>query len=39
MSGTYRLLSSTRTLVETGEIIDSFGKDPAGFIMYVRMTA
>jgi tripartite-type tricarboxylate transporter receptor subunit TctC len=34
MSGTYRLVSSTRTLVDTGRVIDSFGKDPAGYIMY-----
>jgi len=36
MSGTYRLVSSTRTLVDTGKVIDSFGKDPTGFIMYAE---
>jgi hypothetical protein len=34
MSGTYRLVSSTRTIVDTGQVIDSFGNNPSGFIMY-----
>ena len=34
LSGTYRLSSSTRTLVETGEVLDAFGKQPKGYIMY-----
>src|SRR5215203_4199559 len=32
--GTYRLVSSSRTSVATGEVIDSFGENPLGFIMY-----
>jgi hypothetical protein len=32
--GTYRLISSTRTIVETGEVLDTFGKHPTGFINY-----
>jgi hypothetical protein len=34
LTGTYLLVSSTRTIVETGQTIDSFGKDPVGYIMY-----
>lgn len=34
LTGTYRLISSTRTIVETGQTEDSFGKDPTGYIMY-----
>jgi hypothetical protein len=34
MNGTYRLVSSIRTIVGTGQVIDSFGKNPSGFIMY-----
>jgi hypothetical protein len=36
MGGTYRLVSSTRTLVDTGRVIDSFGKNPTGYIMYTQ---
>jgi hypothetical protein len=32
--GTYRLLSSQRMIVETGQKEDSYGKAPAGFITY-----
>ena len=32
--GTYKLISSTRTIVETGEVKDAFGKQPKGYIMY-----
>lgn len=32
--GTYRLVSSTRTIVESGEVIQSFGESPNGIIMY-----
>jgi hypothetical protein len=32
--GTYRLISSTRTIVETGEVLDTFGKHPTGFTNY-----
>src|SRR6266852_4619747 len=34
IEGTYRLISSTRTIVATGEVEDSFGKNPLGFIIY-----
>jgi Lipocalin-like domain len=32
--GTYKLVSGTRTVVETGEIKDAYGKNPKGYIMY-----
>lgn len=32
--GSYRLVSSTRTIVETGQVENSFGANPTGFIMY-----
>jgi hypothetical protein len=34
LPGTYRLISSTRTIIETGEVKDSYGKQPKGYIMY-----
>ena len=34
LPGTYKLISSTRTIVETGEVKDAFGKQPNGYIMY-----
>jgi hypothetical protein len=34
--GTYRLISSQRLIVETGEKEDSYGKSPTGFITYGR---
>ena len=34
--GTYRLVSSTRTIVETGQTEDSYGKYPKGYLMYGR---
>ncbi len=34
LPGTYRLMSATRTIVETGEVMDAFGKQPKGYIMY-----
>jgi hypothetical protein len=34
IAGTYRLISSTRVLVESGQADDSFGKNPSGYIMY-----
>jgi len=36
LPGTYKLISSTRTIVETGEVKDSYGKQPKGYIMYGR---
>ena len=32
--GTYRLISSTRQIVDTGEVLDAFGRNPSGMIMY-----
>jgi hypothetical protein len=34
LSGTYRLVSSTGTILDTGEVKDTYGKHPKGFIMY-----
>lgn len=34
LEGTYRLVSATRTIVATGEVEDSFGKNPIGYISY-----
>jgi Lipocalin-like domain len=35
-AGTYKLVSGTRTIVETGEVKDAYGKQPKGYIMYGR---
>jgi len=32
--GTYKLISSTRKILYTGEVQDTWGKDPNGFIIY-----
>jgi hypothetical protein len=32
--GTYKLISSTRKILDTGEVKDTYGKKPAGSIMY-----
>ena len=34
LDGTYKLLSATRKIVETGEVVDSYGKHPTGYINY-----
>ncbi|MDB5875032.1 MAG: uncharacterized protein JWQ07_4474 [Ramlibacter sp.] len=34
LTGTYRLVSATRTITATGQVEDSFGKNPIGFIQY-----
>jgi hypothetical protein len=34
--GTWRLVSNTREVLATGEIIDVFGKSPRGFLIYGR---
>ena len=34
--GTYRLISSNRVTLETGETEESYGKNPSGFITYGR---
>jgi hypothetical protein len=32
--GTYKLISSTRKKLDTGEVVDTYGKQPSGYIMY-----
>lgn len=34
MAGTYKLVSGTQTIVETGEVKDVYGKNPKGHVMY-----
>jgi Lipocalin-like domain len=34
LAGTYSLISSTRKIVDTGEVLDTWGKNPNGFITY-----
>jgi len=34
LSGTYKLISSTRKILETGEVKNSYGEHPSGYIMY-----
>src|ERR1700761_3275061 len=34
LAGTYKLISSTRKIVDTGEVLHTWGKNPNGFIMY-----
>ena len=34
--GTYKLISSTRKVLDTGEVLDTWGKDPNGFIIYSK---
>jgi len=34
LAGTYRLVSSTRKILDTGEVLDTYGKHPTGYIMY-----
>ena len=34
IAGTYKLVSGTRTIVGTGEVLDTYGKHPNGYIMY-----
>ena len=36
LPGTYKLISGTRIIVETGEVKDTYGKQPKGYIMYGR---
>jgi len=36
LEGTYRLMSATRTIVATGEVEESFGPNPVGYIMYSK---
>jgi hypothetical protein len=32
--GTYKLINSTRKVLDTGEVLDTWGKSPKGFITY-----
>jgi hypothetical protein len=34
IAGTYKLISSTRKMLDTGEVVDTYGKRPSGYIMY-----
>ena len=34
LAGMYRLVSSTRTILDTGEVLDTWGKNPNGLIIY-----
>jgi hypothetical protein len=34
LSGTYNLISSVRLILDTGQEVDAFGKNPKGLIMY-----
>jgi len=34
LAGTYKLISSTRKVLDTGEVLDTYGKHPTGYIMY-----
>jgi hypothetical protein len=34
LAGTYRLISSTRKILDTGQVLNTWGKDPKGFITY-----
>ena len=34
LTGTYRLVSSTRKVLDTGDVINTYGKQPTGYIMY-----
>jgi lipocalin-like protein len=34
ISGTYRLISSTRKILDTGQVVETFGKNPKGYILY-----
>jgi hypothetical protein len=36
LTGTYKLVSSKRKVVETGETLDTWGANPKGFISYGR---
>jgi len=34
LEGTYKLVSSARKLLESGEVVDTYGKHPTGYINY-----
>jgi hypothetical protein len=34
LDGTYNLVSSTRKLLETGDVVDTYGKHPTGYVNY-----
>jgi hypothetical protein len=39
LEGTYRLVSSTRKLLESGQVVDTFGKHPLVTSITVKMAA
>lgn len=36
LEGTYKLISSTRKVLATGQVVDAYGKQPTGYISYDR---
>jgi hypothetical protein len=36
LDGTYTLVSSTRKILESGQVVDTYGKQPTGYINYGR---
>jgi Lipocalin-like domain len=34
LAGTYKLVSSTRKILDSGEVLDTWGKNPNGVIIY-----
>jgi Lipocalin-like domain len=36
LEGTYKLISSTRKILDTGQVVDTYGKQPTGYINYDR---
>jgi hypothetical protein len=34
LAGTYKLVSSTRKILDTGEVLNTYGQHPTGYIMY-----
>jgi hypothetical protein len=36
IAGTYKLISSTRKILDTGEVQDTYGKQPKGSIIYAK---
>jgi hypothetical protein len=39
LAGTYSLISSMRKIVDTGEVLDTWGKNPNGFITYGKVVS
>ena len=34
LAGSYKLVSITRKILDTGEVVDAYGKQPSGYIIY-----